>query len=233
MDSETPERRRSRRYQVPEVHGSLVLSMDAQVLDISFSGMAFETNTRLIPHRTYSFKVGHAASSISLAGTVVWCFLKGTQRAASGEVVPVYRAGIEFDKVLSEKSHELLQFLQAKAVITLETRLFGRFRMEHSQPINLSSEADFQVKTISLSGMLIEADLDAEPEAIYQLTLDLPHGEVQLQARAAYVKRLDSVDTERVEIGLEFLDLDAEKHSALEQFIARELATSAVARSGE
>ena len=56
------EKRRYRRFHLTDVRGNLLLSLDARIRDISLSGMALESSTRLDPHRNYSFRLGFTYS---------------------------------------------------------------------------------------------------------------------------------------------------------------------------
>ena len=109
--SNDSERRRNKRVRLPDSHGSLVVSLDGTVLDISLSGLAVETHTRLSPQRHLSLRLGDGNRTLRLDGHVVWCFLHGTRTAPSGELLPVYRARIQFDDVLSVQARELARFL--------------------------------------------------------------------------------------------------------------------------
>ena len=65
------EKRRYRRFHLTDVRGNLLLSLDARIRDISLSGMALESSTRLDPHRSYSFRLGSAEAPVRVVGTVV------------------------------------------------------------------------------------------------------------------------------------------------------------------
>lgn len=179
--TETPERRRQRRVQLPEPFGRLVVSLDGKVLDISLSGMAVETQTRISPHRVLTLRLGDREQPIQLAGRVVWCFLHGTRTTPGGEQLPLYRAGIQFLDVLSPQSAELVRFLERHAIITLDSRLFGRFVVDDADPVEVSSSTVFQVAELDAEGLTVETASELELQSGCRVELQL--GETQIEAR--------------------------------------------------
>ncbi len=66
-----------------------------RVLDLSRDGMAIESCTALRPGQLYSFTLTIGDHVESLEARVLWCRLRTTERLPGGDVVPIYRAGIE------------------------------------------------------------------------------------------------------------------------------------------
>lgn len=215
------DRRRSARVRIPDTHGNLIVSLDGKVLDISVAGMAIETHSRLAPHHRISLRLRKGPELLELAGRVVWCFLQGTRANERGETVPVYRAGIEFSDVLSDLARDLLGFLEAHAIVTLETRIFGRFRLEESS-VAVSSSAEFEVRTLSLHGMAVETALPIEAPAQCEVELKIPPE--PLLARARVVSdRAQPLGPNRFEVAIEFLDLPDGERQRLSDLIRSEL----------
>lgn len=152
-------------------HGEIVLSLRATVLDIGISGLAIETDTRLVPQHAIGMRIGSTRGNLDLTGRVAWCFFHGTATASGGEQMPIYRAGIEFGNVLTPSASELLRFLEANAVVTIETRLFGRFRLEESGPVAVHSTAPFRFVELQGQSLVVEARLGLEPSAGSQAAL--------------------------------------------------------------
>ncbi len=226
-DAAEADRRRSRRVALPDTHGSLVVSLDGHILDISVAGMAIETHSRLSPHHRISLRIAKGAELLHLEGRVVWCFLQGTRAAENGETLPVYRAGIEFSGVLADGARDLLSFLESHAIVTLETRIFGRFRIEESS-VAVSTTADFEVRAINLHGMAVETRLLLEPGAVCHVELRLPERTLMCQARVVS-SRVLVPGRDLFEVAVEYLDLTDEDGELLREVLRRELA-SGVAR---
>jgi len=218
------ERRRHRRYDVEDVLGHLRLSFDAKILNLSLDGMALETHGWLRVGRRYSFKIRHSDASIDLGGMVSWCTLVRTEHVGE-EILPVYRAGVQFEDALTEKALQVRGFLEQNALKPLDsTRAFGRFRLRRGGAVDVDVCRDFVVRRLSLSGLLLETDLLPELDARFELELRLGEREIQVPARVAYVERLEMESGEpRAEIGMEFLSLTMEARRLLEQLMEREL----------
>ncbi len=221
------ERRTHTRYQVEGIKGSFLFTTDARVLNLSLDGMSLETNNPLKIGREYSLRLDEGDQHVPLKGTVVWCTLVKTTRDPRGDVQPVYRAGVHFADVMSGKANELRSFIHKNAVISLENRLFGRFRIEAARPADLSLEAKFSVRQISLSGMLVETKV--APPVDTECGLDVQIGGIEFSAaaRIARVERLtddgDDLIDGSVHLGIEFLELSEESRLTLESFIGTEL----------
>lgn len=220
------ERRTHARYEVEGVKGSFLFTTDARVLNLSLDGMSLETNTPLKIGRDYSLRLDEGDQQIPLKGSVVWCTLVKTARDARGDVQPVYRAGVHFADVMSGKANSLRSFIHKNAVISLENRLFGRFRIEAERPADLSLEAEFTVRQISLSGMLVETEV--APSVDTECRLEVEVGGIQFQAKAR-IARVDRVaaptadEPARVHLGIEFLELSDDSRLTLESFIGTKL----------
>jgi hypothetical protein len=89
-----PDRRRSPRFPVANTeignHG-----ISGKVLDLGPGGMAIEAGEALRPGRQYTLTLTIGEHVESVAARVLWCRLSATRRLPGGDVIPVYRAGIE------------------------------------------------------------------------------------------------------------------------------------------
>ena len=130
QNNERETRRRHPRYPVDGLEGSFVFSTDVRIIDLSVEGVGIETQTSLTVGRRYSLKVEREDQRLDLSGQVAWCRLTGTRRNPAGDVVPIYRAGIRFDDVLTAKALEWLEFIRKTAPVRLESRVFGRFTVK-------------------------------------------------------------------------------------------------------
>jgi hypothetical protein len=220
----TGERRRSPRYMVRDVHGTLLFVAEGRVLDMSLTGMSVETDTRLRLNRTYSLRLRNDDGfEVPLAATVVWCQLRQTQSTTPSGTV-VYVAGLRFEDVLSEKAERLISFLESAAVISVETRLCGRFRACFREAIDLKTEYEFEVRSISASGMLIVTELAAQQGSLFEMELNLESYPLRVLGRAAHVRTLPrQVGPPKEELGVEFVDLMDTDRSALLEFVGRHL----------
>ena len=214
-----PNHRRHRRYDVEGVHGSLAYEMDAKVLNMSLTGMAMETAAMLKVGSNYRLQVPFEGDVLDLPADVKWCHLVRTEVNVAGEIVPVYQAGIDFRSILDEKARQILAFIESHIIVDLEQRLFGRFRLEEGHSVSLAQDREFQVRRISLSGMLIETSFSPELEEVLDLEMEPGDLVVEVHGRVANIKRFESGEDSLAEVGIEFLHLSPEQRRSLESFI--------------
>jgi Tfp pilus assembly protein PilZ len=197
-------------------------------MNMSIDGMAIESSKRLNVGRKYILKLGHNDKVLRLNGKVVWCNLIKAMKTDQGAVVPVYKAGIEFDDVISDKAKDLRNFLEENVIIKLENRLFGRFKVRPRQSVNLDSEYDFHVQTLSLSGMLIETELLPDKESVFDMELKFNGNTILIKGRVAYIKQVGEPESkqEKSHLGIEFYEIDDAAKKVLEDFIVNELESS-------
>lgn len=217
------ERRTNTRYKVEGVRGSFLFTTSARVLNLSLDGMSLETNNPLKIGQEYSLILDE--DEMPLKGTVVWCTLVRTTRNAKGDVQPIFRAGVHFADIMSGKANELRSFIHKNAVISLENRMFGRFRIEAERPADLRLEAEFTIRQISLSGMLVETEI--APPVDTECHLEVEIGDVQFEATAR-IMRIERQDVEHdssekpIHLGIEFVELSNDSMLKLESLIGTE-----------
>ena len=223
------EKRRHDRYSADDVQGEFSYSVDARVLNISMGGLAVRTQTQLAIGRGYRFRLGREGDAVQLSGSVRWCRLAGTERREDGDIVPVYEAGISFDDVLSGKAEQLLLFMEQNIIVDLKRRISGRFQVERDNPVELESHSGFEVRQISLSGMMIESDVAVPPDTRLDLEMGLGQARFTTTARSIYLSEIEldesdeEPETPRYRMGLEFTHTTAAMRSVLETFIRTEL----------
>lgn len=221
MSSEPAGRRRHRRYEVAGLGGRLVVPMEVRVVNLSLGGMSLETNDYLQFGRSYSVNLDHNGHRVTLVATVAWCKLRHTKKNPSGDVVPVFRAGLRFQVLSGERLHELWQIIRDHAVVEVDDSVFGRFAPEQPQVVELDSDYKFSVRKLSLSGMLIETDFVPELEARLPLEVLLPDSPIEALARVASVPNLGQrARGEPTQIGVEFCGLDSQRRSELRAYLA-------------
>ncbi|MDX1632046.1 MAG: PilZ domain-containing protein [Thermoanaerobaculia bacterium] len=214
------ENRRHKRYEVQDVEGRLAYNVDAKVLNISLTGMAIETRTMLQIGGDYWLRIPQEDGSLRVKADVKWCHLVGTTKLEDGEVVPQYKAGIDFRSILEDKAREMLDFIEKNVIVELDQRLFGRFHLEEDETVDLDADAEFAVRKISLSGMLIETEFVPELDQVLDLELRTNGVEpvIEARARVAHVDR-EAAGADRIQVGVEFQDLSDEAREKIEHII--------------
>jgi hypothetical protein len=219
------ERRRHPRHPVNDVKGMLHFSTGAKILNKSVTGMAVETDTQMRVGRSYSVTLKHGVDFVlKLAGTVVWCHLRGIRKTDAGDTRSVYHAGFRFEDVLTEKAQELTRFLEATAIIALDTRISGRFKLKLTEPVDLDSEYAFVVKTISASGLLLETEAAPPEGTVFDMEIHLHGATLQTKGRIVHTRDVNEAASGRkTQIGVEFVETAETDRRAIEEFIARQL----------
>jgi hypothetical protein len=193
---------------------------------MSLTGMAVESSANLRVGRSYTLHLSHGDTpGPELSGTVVWCHLREARPGDAGDTTPVYEAGMEFDHMLTSAAEELVSFLRATAVVTMQQRMMGRFRVTIEESVSLNAECDFVVKTLSASGLLIETDVSPEPDSKLQLQVQLGGETISARCRTAFVRDVGEQDKRRITaVGLEFINLSEDGARILDEFIGRQIA---------
>jgi hypothetical protein len=216
---DTRSRRRHRRYDVKDVSGNFVVRIDVDVINLSVAGMAIETQRTLIVGRRYLFSIGEQGRHVEVSGRVIWCALGKTRRIGR-QITPIFRAGIQFEDVLSDDTLELQKLIERSAVLDPETQIFGRFVSEIGGIIDVEAEASFEVKKISLSGMLIDTDWAPSKDEVIRFDARLGDFEFCGHGRVAYIEGYeDHQGASRFRLGVEFSLLSDVARSGLNDYL--------------
>jgi hypothetical protein len=80
-----------------------------RVINMSLSGLALESSTGLRIGSRYTFRMVLREHPFTIKGEVRWCRLTRTVEKRPGEVVPIFRAGLAFNRPLELFSEGGLQ----------------------------------------------------------------------------------------------------------------------------
>ena len=92
----TSERRENHRLPIKgsSVQGAM---MQGQVLNLSLNGLAIETTDGLHIGKKHRLRMKLESRILVLEATVRWCRLKRIHPKLDGDLVPIYRAGLEIE----------------------------------------------------------------------------------------------------------------------------------------
>jgi len=93
-DFESFDRRRTDRLNL-DATALADFAPDLTIVNVGPRGIEIETSERLMVGAAYDFQVQSRGDSVPLRGTVVWSRLDRTVHAHDGDILPIYRAGIE------------------------------------------------------------------------------------------------------------------------------------------
>ena len=225
--------RRHTRYDVDGVEGTLAVSTEARILNMSLTGLAVETTSLLRLGGRYVLRLPHRESELRLDATVEWCHLVGTRRDDHGDSVPVYQSGLDFRESLDDRARQILVFLQEHIVMDVNRRLAGRFRAKRAIAAAISARYPFEVRRLSFSGMLIDTPYAPEVGDQIEMEVDCPTGPFQAPGAVRFVQQgvaeriaaaggaAASAPTPDLPwlAGVEFGDLDPEARDCLARLI--------------
>lgn len=210
------EHRKHKRFTVEVLAGRMLFASHTRILNLSISGAAIETDRRLNPGNEYTLKLEQKGKALTLKGVIAWSVLSGSRRTLHGETAPMYKAGMKFTDVMSDKTAALIEFIDENKNVN-ESRLSGlRFNIEPAKEAVL--DFPYQVKKLSMGGMMIEAGQSLNAEDRFQMEIfpedDKP---VRFTGRVAYCNpRRDDIF---FDVGIEFVDMDAESRKNLVEYL--------------
>ena len=219
--------RRYQRYRLDfvEINGQLTLASEVSILDISMGGVSLKADKRLNIGGKYMLRLEEKEKRISVKCEVAWARLSGTKSSPEGETVPVYTAGMRFVDLSEERQAELMRFVECVKEEAVQRandrRQHVRFNIRLPGMAILNFPADYRVKVISMSGMLIESDQELECEIRVPMVLSLHDDRsIDFLGRVAMCQKDEGDGAEHYRIGIEFMGLEDEAKGVLATFIA-------------
>ncbi len=221
------DRRRHKRVRLDltEINGKMVLADKVEIIDISLGGVALKADRRLNIGKEYVIKLGDKDKQIAVRGIVVRSELSGIEEKTGGERVSVYTAGMMFKEgqtdTIADFLNSIEQINKDNVPMMVDRRLSVRFHIVTPSEKILSFPAQFRVKEISLSGMLIQTEYALEIESMIPMDLSLSADSlVNFTGRVVSCRRKEDKGEQWHEIGVEFKNLTDEDRTLLKTFIA-------------
>ncbi len=212
------ERRRHTRVRLDDGSG-IELSLGAEVLDISMSGMGVRTTRKLTTGDTLSLALGPRPDTVALTGTVVWCQRCGRQHRVDGRAEQVYEAGVGFETAGDEIRSRLAEFLAHNAVVEPDERIVGSYRIEDPDGADAEDEHGFSVRCLSVSGLTLDAQAAVAPGSVVEVMMPIGGDEFYSCGTVTTVVDTLEQDGRRLQIGVEFLATAPRHREALERYI--------------
>lgn len=214
--------RRHPRLVDPQLSGRVQRRHPADLVDVSGGGLKLETEEPVRRDCRYHVDLDESAPMLTFEAEPVWNRLVRTEGDGAADVRPVYAAGFKFPEALdSEHRRALGQFVKERAERALPERQPPRYAMPEGTQAELLCESEFRVRSLSLSGMLLEADSLPEGQgALLELRLDLPEEDLHLRGRV--VNRRDE-PRGPARAGVEFSSMTYAQRDTLDRFLAARL----------
>jgi Tfp pilus assembly protein PilZ len=223
MSGNNKENRKYNRYIVDDLHGKILYSSDLKFINISMDGAAIETTQRLIIGREYSLNLKFGENTLTIKGRVAWSRLSYSKIQRSGDISPVYKTGIQFHNILNKSSLNLIKFIETHKVEGMEKRVLGvRFKIDQPDDAIIDMPVDYQIRCLSLSGMLIETDHPFDIDSQHDMYIDLEGLEKQrlsVNGRVVNCTDLKTDDIVKYNVGIEFININEEDMASLKNLL--------------
>jgi hypothetical protein len=100
------------------------------------------------------------------------------------------------------------------------TPLVGvRFKIANTQNVQIDYPYKYEVKKMSLSGMLVETEYVLDINSNYDMELFLNENVLNILGRVAYCEKIDSNDVIKYNIGMEFVEMSDNDKEILKEFL--------------
>jgi hypothetical protein len=223
------ERRRYKRYKVDliDINGKMIFASNVKIIDISLGGVSLKVDRRLNMGSEYTLTVSSKGKVFSVKCIVVWSFIKESLEDSSGNIVPIYTAGMQFRDISNEKIKEIIHFIEdhkLDVIVDLHglsgQRLNVRVQIETPENAVLNFHENYKVKKLSLGGMQIESNYELKIEHKFPMKIILYRDKtIQFLGRVASCFLVRTKGQEYYDIGIEFLDMSEHGRRILHEFI--------------
>lgn len=186
---------------------------------MSLTGLAIESWRPLEIGRRYDITLRHEEEAVSFEAEVQWSHLVRTEKIHPDQSAPLYQAGLDFRDVLDDRALDILAFLEHNVVLQLERRVFGRFKVDLTNPAAFGEHHDFVVKQLSFSGMLIETDLLLEPGSDFDMEVETERLKLETHGHVTHSERRPRAAYRCYQAGVAFDPMPARPLRTLEEMI--------------
>ena len=210
------ERRREARFDVETGHGTMLSTSPVEIINISLGGLAFRTETRLLVGEEYTVTLDVAGKSVAMRGMVAWSVLGGLE-SRHGETIPIYSVGMKFHGAFTEGGDDLL--VSAADPVAVEQRMAGvRFHLDGQASI--AHPLRYEVRIISMHGMLIEIDHPMKVDDVLPLEVSLDEeAPIRCQGRVASCHERLQQHPKHYDVGFEFKQMADEDRARLARVV--------------
>jgi Tfp pilus assembly protein PilZ len=204
-----------------DIHAKTLFAAEVDVLNIGFGGACISGTRRLSIGGEYVLKIEGKENPITLNCIVVWEKLSGNVKKPGGELVPIYRAGVQFKESISPMLGKLLDFIEENAA-EKEKRLKGIRVKILPEKATIKYPKTYLVKKLSLGGFLIAADEPLPVEEQLHMELSLPgQPTINFLGRVASCLETTSTNVKCFDIGVAFAEIPNGDKTRLSAFVNR------------
>ncbi len=217
-------KREHTRSDLTKMQGKMTLASKIEIVDISLGGVAVKADKKLDVGRDYMIQLGDKGLSIDVRCQVVRSTLVGMETKPDGESVLIYAAGMKFkegseDKITAFLNTVELRTKTVEAPIT-ERRSAVRFQITAPEQKVLFYPANFRVKDMTLSSMLIYSEQSLQKESMVPMELYLDdRSQLNFMGKVFSSRKMEDAGPVRYEIAVTYSDLPEKDRAMLKKFI--------------
>ncbi len=198
-----------------------------EIIDMSLGGVALKADRKLNIGKEYLLMLGHEDVNVNIKGTVVRSELSGIEQRADGEQVTVYSAGIVFGDGAAGKVREFVESVDGGKLDRPSDQAGWRYRDIHFSITTpdekvLSLPAQFNIKEISQSGLIIRTDQQLHKDSMVLMELSIKAGEpVSFVGKVVSCRIAKSTEHPGHDIGVEFSELTDQDRVVIKDLMDR------------
>jgi hypothetical protein len=218
-------KRRHKRFKLDlmEMNGTMSITDNVEILNMSYGGVSLKADRMLTIGKEYVLTLREKENSIKVKGITIRSAMSSREDTTDGKSVALYTASMTFQDGQHDAIADFLNSIEQRqkvdAPVKADQRLHVRFHFTIPLEHMLNFSADFKVRKISLSGMLIESEQTLEINCRIPMGLSLnAGGAVNFIGRVASCQ-VKSQGQALYEIGIEFSALTETGRALLKTFI--------------
>jgi hypothetical protein len=221
--------RRYMRFKVENmaINAQTLFTAEVELLNISVSGACIKTTRSLKGTEKLLIRLEREAPYLTLPCSVVWEDLFGYEEESTGKSVPIYKTGVSFVNLSTDKVVRLKDFIR-KSGIPYEQKVSDfytggslRFTLHANRKAVIYYTKTFSVKKISLGGMLAGLSGEIRRENVFPMGLFISSDDppIRFRGRIASLIPLPDSKSGRFDAGIEFLDMTRTDKVKLSKFL--------------
>jgi hypothetical protein len=205
------ETRKQKRFPVHniEIVGEISCTDKVEIINISANGILVNVPKRMDIGKKYMLKICSKEKKVVLKASVVWSLLRGSQRTSTGQIIPIYTAGMEFQDIPNGNSTILKELIHDIEELTKHRKCE---RIPFVEDIMIDGTSLVRSADISEEGIYICSLHALKRDNVVELTIPIKQEKLTVRAKVQFCDKM-------VGFGLRFIDLSEEQITKLQELI--------------
>ena len=200
-----------------EMRGNIFFSTEVEIVNISAGGIGLESSRMIEGKAEYTLTCEERG--LSLQCSRVWYLKVGARKGDAGTVVPVYRVGMRFSNVHTERMEEVMRFMAEHNRLS-NRRFFVRFSVEPRERALLSRPLSYTVRKADGDVLLIETEEALLVEDRFPLEISVPGGNpVRFMGRVSSCSEVPGKVPVRYGVDMEFFEISGKDRREIREYL--------------